>query len=213
MPMTKQYRAAKFWDWTAARYAKSPIRDQEAYQKKLAVTRNYLRPDMRVLEFGCGTGSTALVHAPHVASIHAIDISSRMIDIARAKADQSQIRNVTFAQGTLDGLAAPDGSFDAVLGLNILHLMHDWEQAITRVHRLLRPGGVFVSSTACIGDSMKWFRFIAPVGKLSGYLPQVKVFTSDRLVHTLVHAGFEIDYRWQPPSKYAALFVVAKKLQ
>jgi ubiquinone/menaquinone biosynthesis C-methylase UbiE len=210
-PNSKQYRAAKFWDWISARYAKSPISDEASYRKKLDVTRSYLRPDMRLLEFGCGTGSTALAHAPYVNHIHAIDISSRMIEIARAKADESQIRNVTFAQGTLDSLDAPDGGFDAVLGLNVLHLLNDYEQAIARVHRLLRPGGVFISSTACIGDSMKWFRFIAPVGKLSGYLPQVTVFTSDQLVHSLTRAGFEIDYRWQPPSKMAALFIVAKR--
>jgi cyclopropane fatty-acyl-phospholipid synthase-like methyltransferase len=37
--------------------------------------------DMEVLEFGCGTGSTAIVHAPHVKELRAIDISEKMIGI------------------------------------------------------------------------------------------------------------------------------------
>jgi ubiquinone/menaquinone biosynthesis C-methylase UbiE len=166
---------------------------------------------MKVLEFGCGTGSTALIHAPHVKHIHAIDISSRMIEIARGKADAGKTANVTFDQSTLDDFDAPDRSFDAVLGLNILHLLEDGDAAISKVHRLLVPGGIFVSSTACLGDWMKWFRFITPIRKLSGFLPQVKVFTSEQLAASLAGAGFEIDYKWQPPERHKAVFIVARK--
>ncbi len=207
----KRYPAAKFWDWIAKRYARTPIADEASYQKKLRVTQEYLRPGMEVLEFGCGTGSTAIVHAPHVKHIHAIDISSRMIEIARSKADASQAANVTFDQSTLDDFDVPDQRFGAVLGLNILHLLKDRDAAIAKVYRLLAPGGVFISSTACLGDWMKWFRFFAPIGKLSGSLPQVKVFTSKQLTVSLVNAGFEIDYSWQPPARSQAVFIVARK--
>ena len=53
--------SSKFWDRIAARYARKPVADEAAYRRKLAVTRDYLAPDMDVLEFGCGTGSTAIV--------------------------------------------------------------------------------------------------------------------------------------------------------
>ena len=53
--------SARFWDRIAERYSKSPVADEAAYQKKLQVTREYFRPDMEVLEIGCGTGSTAIV--------------------------------------------------------------------------------------------------------------------------------------------------------
>ena len=64
-------RESKFWDKIADRYSKSPVADEESYQRKLQVTREYLRPDMKVLEFGCGTGSTAITHAPFVNHIQA----------------------------------------------------------------------------------------------------------------------------------------------
>ena len=80
----------------AGRYSKSPVADEASYQEKLRVTRTYLQPDSEVLEFGCGTGSTAISHSPHVRSIHAIDISSKMLEIAQGKADWEGIENVTF---------------------------------------------------------------------------------------------------------------------
>jgi len=211
LPAGRQYRAAKFWDWISARYARQPVADEAAYRKKLEVTQGYLRAGMEILEFGCGTGSTALIHAPLVKHVYAIDISARMIEIARGKANAAQIHNVTFTQATLDDIDAPGGGFDAVLGLNVLHLLESRDAAISKIYRLLKPGGVFVSSTPCLGDFMKWFRFIAPVGKLSGFLPQVKVFTSEHLAASLESAGLEIDYRWQPPEKQKAVFIVARK--
>ena len=81
----KKY-SARFWNIMAKRYSKSPVPDEAAYQKKLQVTRKYFRPDMKVFEFGCGTGSTAIVHAPYVKHIQAIDVSSKMVEIAEAKA-------------------------------------------------------------------------------------------------------------------------------
>ena len=122
----------KYWDKIAERYSKRPVANEESYQRKLQVTRNYFRPDMEVLEFGCGTGSTAIVHAPNVKQIHAIDISSKMIEIAQAKADANNIKNVIFERSAIDEFGASDETFDAVLGLSILHLVENME-AVTAV--------------------------------------------------------------------------------
>jgi len=203
-------RSTKFWDRIAKRYARRPIADEAAYQKKLQVTRNYFRPDMEVLEFGCGTGSTAITHAPYVKHIVAIDISSKMIEIAKGKAEAENVRNVTFIQSSIDEFKMSDQSLDAVLGLSILHLLGNKEEVIAEVHRVLRPGGIFVSSTACIGDTMKFFKVIAPIGKFLGLMPLVKVFTSKDLEGSLTDAGFAIDYQWHP-GKGKAVFIVATK--
>ena len=200
----------KFWDNIAERYAKQPIADEAAYQKKLQVTHQYFQPDMAVLEFGCGTGSTAITHAPYVKQIQAIDISSKMIEIAQGKAEAAGIKNITFQQSTIETLHAPDQSFDIVLGLSILHLLEDKEAMIAKVHKILKPGGLFVTSTACLGDTMGWFRFIAPIGNFLGLLPLVKVFTVKDLEESLINANFDIDYRWQP-GKGKAIFIVAMK--
>ncbi len=203
-------RSVRFWDKIAERYAKRPVADQAAYEKKLQVTRDYFQPDMEVLEIGCGTGSTAIAHAPFVKHIQAIDISSKMIEIAQSKAVAENVDNVTFVQATIDELDVPEQSLDAVLGLSILHLVDHMAVVIGRVYAMLRPGGVFVTSTACIADSMKFFKVIAPIGRFLGLMPLVKVFTAQELEASMIHAGFAIVYQWQP-GKGKAVFMVAKK--
>ncbi len=205
-------QSARFWNRVAERYSRKPIADEAAYRKKLEVTRTYFRPEMEILEFGCGTGSTAIAHAPYVKHIRATDISPKMIDIAEAKARTAGVDNVTFETVTIEDLDVSRGSLDAVLGLSILHLLEDREAAIARVYDMLKPGGVFVSSTACLGDTMKWFKLVGPVGYFLGLIPLVRVFTKAELAQSLVQAGFTIDYEWQP-GRGKAVFIVAKKPQ
>lgn len=198
----------RFWDRLADRYARQPIADETAYQRKLEITRDYLRPDMNLLEFGCGTGGTAIAHAPWIRHITAIDFSAAMLAIARARAAEAGVANISFVQADIAGFEAAEGSFDVVLGLSILHLLADKDAVIAKVFRLLKPGGVFISSTTCIGDTMGAFRFIAPIGKAVGLLPQLDVMTTTDLVTSLTRAGFAIEQQWQP-RRGAAVFIVA----
>jgi len=144
-------KSETFWDRKAASYAESSISDVESYQRKLSETQKLFSPDMRVLEFGCGTGATAVQHAPHVAHIDAIDISEKMLEIGRERAAKSHIENIRFTRGTLSEFNAETGSLDAVLGLNVIHLLPDRQAVFSDVARILKPGGVFISSTACFG--------------------------------------------------------------
>jgi len=201
---------AKFWDWMARRYARTPVADPESYEKKLQITRKYLHPDMQVLEFGCGTGSTALLHAPHVQHIVATDYSANMIQIARDKAAAENVSNISFEQATLDELSAPGEGFDLVLGMSILHLLPDKEAALTQVYQLLAPGGVFVSSTACLGGAMHLLRPVLALGRLLGLLPLVRFFSAEKFKTSIENAGFEIEYEWQPNAG-SVLFLVARK--
>jgi len=203
-------QSSRFWDRHAKGYAKRPVADEAAYQRKLMVTRDYLTPDMEVLELGCGTGTTALIHAPFVKHITGIDISRNMIEIAQAKAESGNVKNVTFQQSSIDDLETQDASYDVVMGHSILHLLENKEAVIAKVHRMLKPGGVFVSSTVCLKGRVPVMRAILPVGHFLGLLPLVKFFTAEELEGDLTDAGFRIDNRWQP-DKNKALFIVATK--
>ena len=205
-------QSAKFWDKIAERYSKQPISDQAAYDEKLRVTREYFRPDMEVLEFGCGTGSTAIAHAPYVKHIHAIDISTKMIEIAKGKADVDEVTNITFERSTIDELRVSDQTLDAVLALNVLHLLDNWEEAIAKVHKMLKPCGIFVTNTGCLGDTMTYMRLILPIGRLLGRMPMVKVFTRRALEDGFTNCGCQIDYQ-SPPGKRPAVFIIAKKTE
>ena len=203
-------RSARFWDRFALRYSKMPIADEATYHKKLEVTREYLQPDMKVLEFGCGTGGTAVAHARSVGHIRAIDVSPKMIEIACGKAEADGVANVEFEVASIDDLSVSDQSLDAVLGLNILHLLDDWEDVIVRVHRMLRPGGIFITSTICLRESMRLLGLIAPIGSFLGLMPRLKSFSSRELEGHLTAVGFEIEHQWQP-GQNKALFIVARR--
>ncbi|WP_297105058.1 class I SAM-dependent methyltransferase [uncultured Devosia sp.] len=199
-----------FWDKLADKYAAQPIADEDAYRTKLARTQAHLTPEMDIFEFGCGTGGTAIAHAPHVRSVRAIDFSKRMLDLARQRAIEAGVDNVTFEQGDITRIAVEPGRYDMVLGLSILHLLKDRKAAIARVYDMLKPGGRFVSSTACLGDSMRWFGAIAPLGRALGLLPVLNIMTPEQLRMDMTSTGFVIEHDWRPAPK-AALFLIARK--
>lgn len=200
----------KFWDKIAARYSRRPIADEASYQKKLEKSQTFFRSDMQLLEFGCGTGGTAIIHAPHVQHIRAIDISPRMIEIARGKAADANVENVDFEVQTIEDLDVPDASFDAIIGLSILHLVKDRDAVLRKVFRLLKPDGVFISSTVCMSDLASLIRYVVPLMQLVGQAPFVAFFTREELLDSIKAAGFDIDYDWRPGQK-KAVFIVAKK--
>ena len=56
---------------------------------------------MGVLEFGCGTGSTALIHEPQVKHILVINFLAKIIKFAQAKVDAASVKNVTIKQPSI----------------------------------------------------------------------------------------------------------------
>jgi ubiquinone/menaquinone biosynthesis C-methylase UbiE len=203
----------KFWDKSAEKYAESPVSDEATYQKKLAETQSFFTPEMRILEFGCGTGTTAVHHAPHVQHIDAVDISENMLEIGRGKAAAADVHNITFSRGTLTEFNADEGSLDAVLGLNVIHLLPDRQATFAEVARILKPGGIFVSSTVCLGQSiLRFVKLLVPLGKLLGLMPDLFILTEAQLVAEVTNAGFAIERQWHHGRNGIAVFMIARKV-
>jgi 2-polyprenyl-3-methyl-5-hydroxy-6-metoxy-1,4-benzoquinol methylase len=203
--------SASFWDRVAPRYSKQPIADTDSYARKLAATQALMRPEMNVLEFGCGTGSTALHHAPHVAHIQATDVSAAMIDIGRHKAEEAGINNISFDQSGVEDFTAPDGSYDLVLALNLLHLLPDRGAALAKIHRLLKPGGIFISSTVCLADRMWFLRPVIPLMQWLGKAPYVSFVRADDVREEMAAAGFSEREHWTH-GRANSLFLVSSKI-
>lgn len=199
----------KFWNKNAKKYAKSAIKDETTYQKKLTITQRYLNKNSTVLEFGCGSGTTALAHSTYVKHILATDISDKMIEIAQKKATDFNIQNITFQQSTIDKLVSQNNKFDVILGLNILHLLEDLDSAVGHVYKLLKEDGVFISSTSLLGEVNIMFRWLITIMQFVGLAPYVCVLTKKQLINKLIKTGFSIALEWQPNNE--SIFVVAKK--
>jgi len=204
----KRKPSNRFWNRIASFYAKQPIADPDSYERKLEITAGFLRPDMRVLEFGCGTGGTALRHAARVKKIGAVDYAPRMIEIAKQNQRAAGIKNVSFMVGELHSFAPGQVRFDAVFAMSLLHLVDDRDAALAKIRSLLRPGDLFVSSTKCIADEMKLLRYVAPVSKVFSLLPTVGAFTTAELCASIEAAGFNIEHQWKP-GRSKATFIIA----
>ena len=103
---------ARFWDRTSRKYAASAILDRAGYERTLDRTRALLGSGERVLELGCGTGTTALLLADDVQHYLATDISAGMIAIANEKRAVGPIPALVFRTETAEALAPEAGTAD-----------------------------------------------------------------------------------------------------
>lgn len=208
---------APFWDKIAAKYAEDPIRDEAAYRQALARTCSYLKPDDRVLELGCGTGSTAIELASQVAEITVSDLSQGMLAIARDRAAAAGVGNIHFHQGSV--AQAPEGTFDVVLAHNLLHLLPDLQAALALVSARLPKGALFISKTPCLGEtrgSAKYwlFKALIPVMRFLGKAPTspVHFFDITSLEAAITAAGFELVETGNYPVSTPGRYIVARRL-
>lgn len=197
---------ATFWDRTAEKYAASKIGNPAAYEYTLGRTRSYLRATDRVLEIACGTGSTAVLLAPDVASYRGTDISPEMIRIARSKLP---VAGLSF---DVAGDLPETGPFDFILAHSFFHLVPDMERRMARIFDLLPPGGYFISKTATLkGRGLKWALIgaVIPLAQLLGKAPYLRKFSAAELEQAVRHAGFEIveSGDFAAPARY----IVARK--
>jgi ubiquinone/menaquinone biosynthesis C-methylase UbiE len=204
---------ARFWDGIARKYATDRIKDMAGYERTVERTRHFLSSSDTVLEIGCGTGTTALKLAPFVARIVGSDVSNEMVAIAREKAIALGCQNAEFTVAAAERGPGSDGSYDAVLAFNLLHLIADRPSTLARIHRLLKPDGLFISKTPCLSEMNPLIRVAVPVMRFAGKAPFVSFFAAPALEAEIAGAGFTIDKRERHGSgrKDARIFMVARK--
>ncbi len=183
----------RFWNRLAPKYAAWKISDAQGYERTLAAVRGLLAPGARVLELGCGTGSTALRLAPGVGTYLATDFAPGMIAIAEGKLAETPVAPLSFRVATAEVLAAEAGAcWDAVLAFNYLHLLPDRAETLRAIHDLLMPGGLFVSKTPCIADMNPLIRLAIPPLRLIGKAPRLDCISAAALRAAITGAGFTI---------------------
>jgi ubiquinone/menaquinone biosynthesis C-methylase UbiE len=209
--------AATFWDKVAVKYAAQPISDEDAYKCTLNKTRGYLKATDRALEVGCGTGSTALLLSDCVAHITGSDVSGKMIEIAKGKAEAQGIRNVDFVQADIMDASFNPEPYDVVLAHNILHLLDQPADALNGLAHQLKSGGIFISKTVCTlgsGTPFKWrlLKLILPIMQFFGKAPYVEFRSAEAWESMIRGAGFDIIESGNFPASALSRYIVARKL-
>ncbi|MEL6348975.1 MAG: class I SAM-dependent methyltransferase [Myxococcota bacterium] len=149
-----------FWDASADNYDRTEERFEAIHRRSRENARRHVKPTDVVLDYGCGTGTTACDLAPRVKSVHGIDISSKMVDLAQQKAREGGIGNATFARVDIFDGSFEAESFDVILAFNILHTIPDPQASIRRMHALLKPNGVMISVTPAFRDRSSLLGFL-----------------------------------------------------
>lgn len=163
-----------------------------AYDLTVERTVKYLKSTDRVLDFACGTGLVTLRLAPHVSHVRGIDIAPDMVAIAREKVQAQGVPNVEVTNTDLFDSCLEPGSFDAVTAFNVMCYIPDLPQALARIGELLKPGGLFLSATDCLGSRPSRAGFQKLIKSRTGAMPYVAFFTQRRLEKQIAQNGFQV---------------------
>tara|TARA_R100001244_G_scaffold44182_3_gene39803 strand:- start:6562 stop:7203 length:642 start_codon:yes stop_codon:yes gene_type:complete len=210
-------KSEKFWDQSASNYDNTEEKFEFIHSRSRENTKRYLKDTDVVLDFGCGTGTTACEISGLVKSVRAIDISTGMIEIARGKTATGGVVNVDFEQADIFNEEFVDGSFDVVLAFNMLHTVPIPESVVQRTVELLKPGGLFISVTPCLGSKKSaWVslqillvRALLKVGVIPVPIRQLKSADLDDLMDDRRLQVIETEEIFKGASSY---FMVARKV-
>lgn len=166
---------------------------QRLLEYRLALVRRLARPCANdvVLDLGCGHGQHLLALAPQIAGGIGIDVSPRMIDLARTRLQSACCKaNIAFEVGDAERLEpVADQSIDLAICIGALEHMLDKRAVLASIHRALKFGGRFFCLT--LDADYVWYRVIAPrLGYATKHLSSDQILTRGEFGVLLHQAGF-----------------------
>ena len=168
-----------FWDRWAKFYDLFQWSNRNVNAAAVARVGELIPTGARVLDCAAGTGRFTLAAAGRAGSVLCTDQSEAMLKQARRKAAKHGLTNIGFAQRDITALPDPDGSFDAVIAANVLHLLADPEPAVRELWRVAAPAGRLILPTYLQG------KVGAPYGTM------IKIYQG---------AGFHYEHAFTPES-------------
>ena len=176
-----------FWDRNAGRYDRFMRKDRAAYEKMYELIRPIVKAKT-VLELAAGTGMIAKNIVIAAAHIEATDASAEMI--TEAKRD-NQSAKLHFSVQDMFCLPYADGSFDAVIVSNALHIVPQPEKALREIRRVLKGDGVLIAPTFTHAGNSFSGKVRAFFMKLAGF-PLHSKWTSEEYLTFLQQNGWTV---------------------
>ncbi len=157
---------AKFWDSNPCGGAWRNYRDYLAWIRKTepyiySILDGYEWRGMRIVEVGCGQGSTLNFLPSLGAKVVGMDISFKSVSQAYAGAvELGQLASVNLLQSDAEMLPLSTSSFDLALSVGVLHHTEDTLCGIQEIHRILKPGGHAIVMLYRSGNPKWWLTLI-----------------------------------------------------
>ena len=142
-----------FWDRAAGLYDLFEWSNRKVNDAARTRAGELIPAGARVLDCAAGTGEFSLAATKRAGSVLCTDQSEAMLARARKKVRKRGLSNVSFARRDITALPDPDGSFDAVIAANVLHLLPDPEPAVRELWRVVAPGGRLILPTYLQGKA------------------------------------------------------------
>jgi SAM-dependent methyltransferase len=192
-------RRIQRYGWDLAATAYEPLwRAQLAPAQAQLMACAGLMPGERVLDVACGTGIITLDAAARVSpggAVVGVDLSGRMIDLARRRATLGRPANVSFERMDAETLELPDNSFDVALCSLGLMYMPSPERALLEMRRILRPGGRLVLAVWGQRSRCGWAELFPIVScEIDGDVCPLffRLGQGDALAEACLAAGFDV---------------------
>ena len=172
--------AGEVWNW------ESPA-GKLRWARRVKMLSGHLRPEMTVLELGCGTGYFTSELVRSGAEIVAIDVSPDLLQLARA---QHSAPNVRYELQNAYAMTYPDASFDSVVGSSVLHHL-EIQPALREIHRVLKPGGtIFFTEPNMLNPQIALQKNVPWIKRKLGDSPDETAFFRWPLRRSLQKNGF-----------------------
>ena len=204
-------KSEKFWDRQAKTYHNLVEPKNLKYNLAVEKTKDYLDRKHMVLDLACGSGIIANELAKDVKEVHGIDISLKMIEYARKNTALLKIENVTYSHGNISTIDFDNESFDIITAYNILHLLEDVQHVFNNVYSLLKPGGLFISETPCLGEKKSFFGYFLKFLSKLKLVPYVNRLCFSDLESNILDSNFAILVSEDLEKKRMNYFIVAQK--
>ena len=148
-PEDAKKRAAAAYN-AASDYYNHPANSFWEHFGRRTVERLELTSGARVLDACCGSGASAIPAAEIVGpkgSVLGVDLSEKLLELAREKADSQGLKNLDFRTADILDLKLPESSFDAVICVFGIFFIPDMQSAVRELFRLVHPGGKLAITT------------------------------------------------------------------